>query len=111
MKNIKWISRHVMTNEQLADLKRVYGENIVITQLDETIKDVTTVVDDITDVYAVVMPPEMVAQLFAITDKPIVMAKSERVRTPETINGEAHFQFVHAGWFLYEEIVIRTRQL
>ena len=44
VKKIFWFSRHTMTEEQLADLKRIFGE-VEIVQHDGTVKDAKEVVN------------------------------------------------------------------
>lgn len=118
-KKILWLSRHDMTKEQMADLKRIYGD-VEVEKLDKTIKTADDILDtaDGFDVLAVVLPIDLIAELFAKTDKEIITAKSERVRctnetvfNPATNKEEPQFKFVHRGWSRYKTVKIEMEQL
>lgn len=49
---VLWVSRHEMTSEQLADLRRIYG-NVSVTKLDKTIQSAEDILEvgDAFDVY------------------------------------------------------------
>lgn len=82
MKKILWVSRHKMTSEQIADLESVYGD-IQTEILDSTIEDVKKIAETDADVYAVVLPAEMIAELQKILapEKEIIVPVSARVKT------------------------------
>ena len=117
-KKILWLSRHDMTDEQVNDLKRIYGE-VEITKLDKTIKTAEDILDgaDNFDIFAVVLPIDLVADLFSKTDKEIITAKSERVRldntvfNPATQKEEPQYKFKHVGWDKYKDVKIEMERL
>lgn len=53
IKKILWVSRHSMISEQQADLERIYGA-VELIQHDETLNDITPLLEYDVDVYAVV---------------------------------------------------------
>lgn len=118
-KKVLWLSRHDMTTEQLTDLKRIYGNDVKVTKLNKTIKTADDILDgtDDFDVFAVVLPIDLIADLFSKTDKEIITAKSERVRTDETVfnpatnKDEPQFKFVHKCWNRYKTVKIEIEQL
>jgi len=96
-----------MTEEQLADLKRIYGE-IEVKSFDKSVsgwKDVCEAGKDC-DVLAVVLPPAILADLTNPRNnlKPVIRARANRVPTgntvinPATGKEEAEYKFEHAGW-------------
>ena len=107
MKKVLWLSRHTMTEEQMADLTRIYGE-IKVKTFDKTVsgwKDVVEAGADC-DILAVVLPPAILADLTNPRNnaKPVIRAKANRVPTgkiiinPATGKEEAEYRFEHAGW-------------
>ena len=107
MTKILWLSRHTMTQEQIADLKRIYGE-IEVKTFDQFVsgwKDVVEAGAEC-DVLAVVLPPAILADLTNPRNntKPVIRAKANRVPTGNTIvnpatgKEETEYRFEHAGW-------------
>ena len=118
---VLWFSRHTMTQEQLDDLKRIYGEQIEIKQVSESaasFKDVLQHGDDC-DVLAVVLPPAILADLTnpRNNQKPVIRAIANRVPTgnkitnPATGKLEDEFKFEHAGWERVIKIEVVTERL
>ena len=117
---ILWLSRHNMTEDQVADLKRIYGD-IEIKHHTDTVnswKDVVEVGSDC-DVLAVVLPPAILADLANPRNntKPVIRAIANRVETGNTIvnpatgKEEKEFKFVHAGWERVIKIEVVTERL
>ena len=117
---ILWLSRHNMTNEQIADLKRIYGD-VEIKHYTDTVsswKDVVEIGEDC-DVLAVVLPPAILADLVnpRNNNKPVIRAIANRVETgntvinPATGKEEKEYMFVHAGWEKIVKIEIVTERL
>ena len=107
MTKILWLSRHTMTEAQIADLNRIYGE-IEVKTFDQSVsgwKDVVEAGADC-DVLAVVLPPAILADLTNPRNntKPVIRAKANRVPTGNTIvnpatgKEETEYRFEHAGW-------------
>lgn len=123
MNNVKvlWFSRHTMTTDQLADLKRIYGEHLEVKQVSESassFKDVLTAGEDC-QVLAVVLPPAMLADLTNPRNnaKPVIRAIANRVPTgnmvvnPATQKEEQEFRFEHAGWEQVLKVEVVTKRL
>lgn len=118
---ILWLSRHNMTEGQITDLKRIYGEDIEIKHYTNTVNSWQDVVDygSDCDVLAVVLPPAILADLVNPRNntKPVIRAIANRVETGNTIvnpatgKEEKEFKFVHAGWERIVKIEVVTERL
>lgn len=112
MKKVLWVSRHEMTAEQLNDLKRIYGE-VTVEKLDATVKRAEEITAIPADIYAVVLPTDMIADLLHKTTNPVISAVSERVKegtvlNPATGKEEAQYVFRHVAWKQFVRIEIET---
>ena len=118
---ILWLSRHNMTEDQITDLRRIYGNDIEIKHYTNTVnswKDVVEVGSDC-DVLAVVLPPAILADLVnpRNNSKPVIRAIAKRIETgnmivnPATNEKEKEFKFVHAGWERVIKIEVITERL
>ena len=121
VKSILWFSRHNMTDAQLEDLKRIFGDHITVhhvTANAASFKDVLESGKD-DDVLAVVLPPALLADLTNPRNntKPVIRAIANRVPTgkqvinPATGKLEDEFKFVHAGWEKVVKIEVVTERL
>lgn len=117
---VLWFSRHGMTEEQLADLRRIYGD-VDVKQANGTAsswRDVAEAGADC-DVLAVVLPPNLLADLVnpRNNQKPVIRAKANRVPTGNTVvnaatgKEETEYRFQHAGWERVIRIEIVTEAL
>ena len=121
MNKVLWLSRHAMTDDQLADLRRIYGADVEIQQYADSVKNASEVVEIASDcdVLAVVLPPNILADLVnpRVNQKPVVRAIANRVPTGGTVinpaNGkeETEFRFEHAGWERIVKVEIVTERL
>lgn len=120
MKKVLWYSRHNMTEDQISDLQRIYGD-IELKQVSASaasFKDVLEAGEDC-DILAVVLPPAMLADLTNPRNnaKPVIRAIANRVPTgnkvvnPATGKEEDEFKFVHAGWERVIKIEVVTERL
>ena len=121
VKSILWFSRHNMTDDQINDLKRIFGSDITINHVSANAASWRDVVeagaDD--DVLAVVLPPALLADLTnpRNNQKPVIRAIANRVPTgkqvvnPATGKLEDEFKFVHAGWEKVLKIEVVTERL
>ena len=119
--SVLWFSRHNMTDDQLADLKRIFGDNITVhhvTANASSFRDVLEAGKD-DDILAVVLPPAMLADLTnpRNNQKPVIRAIANRVETgnmiinPATGKKEKEFKFEHAGWEKIVKIEVVTERL
>ena len=117
MKKILWVSRHQMTNEQLNDLHRIYGE-FSLTQFDQTVETIESFLTFHADVYAVVLPLQLLADLKKATDAEIIQPVSGRVRTEsakyhnqasDTL--ETEYIFKHLYWQKINRLELETEKL
>ena len=109
-KNILWFSRHEMTSEQINDLHRIYGENIIVNQINKTIKSAYELADEIeaADVIAIVAPINLQSQFLKLANgKPVISARSKRILLED--GEKVEFQF--DGWYQIEKIEIVTKDL
>ena len=104
MKKILWVSRHQMTEAQLTDLHRIYGE-FQLTQFDQTVENIETILAFQADVYAVVLPLQLLADLKHAVNAEIIQPVSGRVRTKSAkyhnqASGslETEYIFQHLYW-------------
>lgn len=116
MVSVLWVSRHALTPPQLADLRRIYGE-ISVQSLDKTVSDVSDILAHPADVYAVVLPLELVAELKKQTFAEVIVPKSARIPSgrsvwnPATNRSEAEYVFQHLHWIRVRSISIDTEIL
>mgnify|MGYP004659869589 FL=1 len=105
---VLWFSRYTMTQDQLDDLRRIYGEDLEVKQVSSAVvsyKDILTVGDDC-DVLAALLPPTILADLTnpRNNQKPVIRAIVNRVPTgnkitnPATGKLEDEFKSEHGGW-------------
>lgn len=121
VKSILWFSRHNMTDEQVDDLKRIFGSDIAIHHVTANAASWKDVVEAGAndDVLAVVLPPALLADLTnpRNNNKPVIRAIANRVATgkqvvnPATGKLEDEFKFVHAGWERVLKIEVVTERL
>ena len=119
-KRILWFSRHNMTDAQIDDLKRIFGEIEIhhVSANASSFRDVLEAGKD-DDVLAVVLPPALLADLTNPRNntKPVIRAIANRVATgkqvvnPATGKLEDEFKFVHAGWERVLKIEVITERL
>ena len=119
-KRILWFSRHNMTDAQIDDLKRIFGEIEIhhVSANASSFRDVLEAGKD-DDVLAVVLPPALLADLTNPRNntKPVIRAIANRVATgnkvinPATGREEDEFKFVHAGWEKVIKIEVVTEKL
>lgn len=121
VKSILWFSRHNMTDDQINDLKRIFGSDITINHVSANAVSWRDVVEAGAndDVLAVVLPPALLADLTnpRNNQKPVIRAIANRVPTgkqvvnPATGKLEDEFKFVHAGWERVLKIEVVTERL
>lgn len=107
--------------DQIADLRRIYGNDIVIEKHNITAsshKDVLEASKE-ADVIAVVLPPNILADLVNPRNnkKPVIRAVSNREKTGKLVlnqatgQNEEEYRFVHGGWEQVEKIEIIVKKL
>lgn len=121
MTKVLWLSRHTMSAEQVADLKRICGNDVEVKSADMTVNSWRDVVEAGADcdILAVVLPPAILANLTnpRNNSKPVIRAKANRVATGKTVvnpatgKEEAEYCFQHAGWEQVLKIEVVTKQL
>lgn len=121
VKSVLWYSRHNMTMDQEADLKRIFGSDVTVHHVvgnASSWKDVAEAGKE-DDVLAVVLPPALLADLTNPRNnvKPVIRAIANRVATgnrvinPATGREEDEYKFVHAGWEKVIKIEVVTERL
>ena len=120
MTKILWLSRHVMTEDQTTDLKRIYGDDLEINHISSQVTTAQEVVElgQECDVLAVVLPMPILSDLVnpRINSKPVLRARSKRVAIGEELNPannqmEQKYMFQHAGWEKVMKIEVVTELL
>ncbi|HPN96221.1 MAG TPA: hypothetical protein PLK35_00480 [Candidatus Moranbacteria bacterium] len=105
MKKVLWFSRHELSPEQLADLKRIFGE-VEVNQINQTINHASEIKADIeaADVIAIVAPLPLQQEFLQLSGvKPVIFCKNARIVDPVD-NTKVTFQ--HTGWFRIKEIKV-----
>jgi len=113
MIKILWLSRHEMSQTQLADLKRIYGE-VEVKKVDMTVSHATQITEagNDCDIFAIVLPINIQEQLLRLTNKPIISCKNNRVPTGnKTSTCEIEYKFEFDHWFQIHEVKIVTEKL
>lgn len=111
MKRILWVSRHTMTREQSEDLERIYGKAEII-QYDKTVENAKDILRNDIDVYAVVLPVNLISDLRKITDSEIIQSVSGRVSTGrKAVNNETEYIFKHLYWQKIIKFDMETERL
>ena len=119
MKRILWLSRHKMSDVQLKDLERIYGE-VEVKQVDKTVSNVNEIVvaGNDCDILAVVLPPNLLAELVnpRINTKEVIRSIFDRVPAgeyinPDTGNVETRYSFIHKSWEKIIKIEVVTEKL
>ena len=111
MKKILWVSRHQMTEGQLDDLKRIYGE-FELVKFDQTVSNVKEIIEagKNCDILADLVNPRN-------NEKPVIRAIASRVETgnkilnPATGKKELEYKFIHVSWEQVLKIEIITKKL
>ena len=119
MKQVLWVSRHRMTEEQRTDLERIMDGPVKLICWQNTVRDVAELAPALeqVDATAVVLPLELLRQLLLLANgKPVLQAVSARQATEKTVtnsNGqeEAEFAFIHQGWQQILRLELETRPL
>ena len=81
MKKILWVSRHQMTEGQLDDLKRIYGE-FELVKFDQTVSNVKEIIET-----------------------------GNKILNPATGKKELEYKFIHVSWEQVLKIEIITKKL
>lgn len=119
MKTVLWISRHGMTDAQMADLERIMEGPVRLLPWRDTVRDVSALAPAVeeADAVAAVLPLELMARLLRMSGgKPVLQAVSRRLptgRTQVTPEGgqEPEFAFVHDCWQQVLRLEIETKKL
>jgi len=127
--SVLWFSRHELTSEQFSALAAKLG-SIEVTQIDGTMpsihepfmakvngkeeeEEVPAFKEQIKnyDVVAIVAPINLQQQILSVSgDKPVIMAKSNRVRVPTPAGEEPKFDFIFDHWFRLVKIEVLTEE-
>lgn len=114
---VLWLSRHDMTVAQFNSLKKEFGDDVEIVQIEETITDIVDFCEKHNineyDAVCAVLPTDKLAELRKCYDGRILTAVSERTRTgvdvnPDTGKEEPIYQFVFKHWLEWKTLVVET---
>lgn len=121
MKKVLWVSRHMLSEEQLKDLQRIYGD-VEIKQFADNVQSAKQLVEvgEDCDIFAVVLPPALLADLInprINNQKPVIRSVMERVPTgtmivnPGTGKEEMEMTMHFVAWEQVDEFRIVTHRL
>ena len=105
---VLWFSRHEMSIEQLASLKRKLGE-IELMQVNKTISSARELQSEIDecDVIAIVAPIGLQAEFIRLANgKPVISAVSDRIIVKSEDGSEDKVNFVFKCWEQLEKIEV-----
>ena len=121
MVKILWFSRHEMTAAQLADLRRIYGEEVCVKQVSATVGSgkLVAAYGAGCDVLAVDLPLNLLAELLdsQVNTKPVIRSVANRIPTgntvvnPATGKEELEYKFEHVAWEQVLKVEIVTKRL
>lgn len=109
-----WISRHPILADQIVDLQRVYGDDIVIAQHAAQVTSVTELRDEVeaADVIGAVLPMAMLADLLRIAgEKPVIRARMKRTLIPGKDGAGDSAIFTHDKWERVVRVVVEVVDL
>ena len=101
-KKVLWVSRHIMSEEQLAAL----GE-VTINQVDRTLNSAFELQEEIAeaDIIAIVAPINLQQQFLKLAgNKPVIMAVNDRQLVPDPEGGESKVVFKFVKWIQLKKI-------
>ena len=117
---VLWVSRHELSEDQLTDLRRIYGD-VEIVKFQDTVESARQLVEvgKDCDVFAVVLPPALLADLTnpRTNTKPVIRSVMERkptgrmVTNPVTGKEEAEMAMYFVAWERVIRVEIVTERL
>ena len=110
MKKVLWFSRHELNEDQVCDLRRIFGE-ITVSQVNKTINNAYEVQKEISesDIIAIVAPIHLQEQFLKLAgEKPVISCRNKRIIDP-TDNTKVNFVF--DGWYQIKKIEVITEDL
>lgn len=112
-KKVLWFSRHEMSNEQLSDLERIFGQ-VEINQVNKTVQTAFELKEEIeaADVVAIVAPINMQQQFLKLAgNRPVITATSERILKKQADGSEDKVVFQFKNWLKLIKIEVVTEVL
>ena len=106
MKNVLWISRHTLTEEQMVDLEKICHGSVSFTQIQESITDIHSIAPIIaaSDVIACVLPTHLLAELVALASgKPVLVEECIRTMVYQK-DDEPKVIFRHGCWKMIKKL-------
>lgn len=104
---VLWFSRHEMSDEQRADLERIYGGDLFVYQVDQQIKSASELKDVIEkcSILAIVAPLNLQQEFLKLAgDKPVIISKSERIITKNDDGSDEKVIFQFKNWYQLKKI-------
>lgn len=101
MKKVLWISRHMLTREQMHGLEKVCGGPVELHWWQENVEDPADLkeVAASAEVIAAVLPLELLAELMVMAgERPVLISLARRKLVPVE-GGEPMALFAHGGWY------------
>ena len=105
------LTRHDATAEQLAQLQRIYGSDIEVVKVSETVPNAARVVElakeHSADVVEAVLPLPILADLLKLSTTPVIRAITRR----ELKEDGSKTEFVFSHYERYVRVVVETEPL
>ena len=109
---VLWVSRHILTSEQIAGLEKIAGDAIEVKTLNKTVTSAKEIADEAKDCkyVAVVLPVGLLAELYEIldTDQTILIPRSKRILVPSSDGTENKVVFAYDGWEVIEKVIYKS---
>lgn len=112
MKQVLWVSRHEMSDEQLRDLWQTVGQFRLLSYT-ASVHEITELMPLIqeSNLIAAVLPPLLLRDLVkAAGDKPVIISRADRIPCGTRLlpNGivEPEFMFIHKQWLQLNRFVL-----
>lgn len=109
MKKVLWVSRHILTQEQVEGIKKVLCDEFEYTPYDKTVKNAEELVEQIketkADALVAVLPVGLLSEVFAETDIKILVPRSKRKLIPDPNGGESKVVFEYDGFEVIDDLV------
>lgn len=106
---ILWVSRHQLTNDQIAGLEKISGAAIEVKTLNKTISSAKEIAEESKDCkyIAVVLPVGLLSELYGLLEpgQTILVPRSKRIMIPSEDGTENKVVFAYDGWEVIEKVV------
>ena len=100
MKQVLWISRHPISEEQRKDLEQICGGSVCLHWWRENVEDIQALEETVAgaDMIAAVLPLHLLAALVDMAGERMVLIACAKRELIDAGGPEAQVRFTHGGW-------------